>query len=147
MKKIFTPVILALITFSFSRCTKTDVLADQDSIVGTWQVVGIRSNLPYDWNGDGYAETDIYGGYNYCERDIELAFDGGGTGQSRQGCNAYWQAMNWSLSYDRRYLDIQLQGDDLNLALTRFSNNIIIGEDQVYMNGHSFIVTYTLERR
>ena len=35
-------------------------IGNQDSILGTWQVVGMRSNLPYDWNGDGYPETDIY---------------------------------------------------------------------------------------
>ena len=147
MKKIFTPLILVLAVFSFSACTKTDVLANEDSIIGTWQVVGIRSNIPYDWNGDGYAETDIYGSYDYCQRDIEMAFDYNGSGQSRQGCNSYWQAMNWNLSYDQHYLDIQLPGDDLNLSLTRFTNNTIVGEDQVYINGHSFIVTYTLQRR
>ena|SRR5438128_4911249 len=143
-----TILLLASVIFIFSSCTKgNDIINNQADITGTWAVVGISSNIPYDWNGDGYPETDIYGSYNYCQRDIALSFEDNGYGQSRQGCNASWLAMSWQLSNGNRTLRINLPSDDLNLNLSRFTTNSIVGEDNVYVNGRNFIITYTLERR
>ena len=72
-------------------------------------------------------------------------FEQNGNGQSRQGCNSYWQNMYWELNNSR--LNISLSGDDLNLNLTQFSYHTIRGEDQVYINGNNFYISYTLQRR
>lgn len=148
LKKIFTPSLLLLATiFVFSSCTKSDVISNETDIEGTWAVTGIRSNIANDWDGDGYSETDIYGTYSPCERDIVLVFDYNGTGQSRQGCNAYWQNMNWQLLNNNRTLYIGIPDGDINLNNLRVSSNTIQGEDNVYSNGRNYIVTYTLQRR
>jgi hypothetical protein len=147
-RKIFTTAIsLFSLLFVFSSCSKRDVISNEEDIVGTWAVTGIRSDLPYDWNGDGYTETDIYGSYNSCQRDIALSFESYGSGQSRQGCNASWRAMSWELTNNNRTLRINLPSDDLNLDLTRYTSNTIIGNDLVYLNGRNFEITYTLSRR
>ena len=144
IRQIFTPILI-LSVFVLSSCSKNDVTASTDDIVGTWQVTDIRSDRPFDWDGDGYTETDIFSTYSYCQRDIMLVFENGGYGQSRQGCNAYWQDMYWQLG--NRNLTIDLPGDDLNLNLVQFTPYSIRGEDYVYMNGQNFTITYTLSKR
>lgn len=148
LRKIFTTS-LALFTLGllFTSCTKGTIISDTEDITGTWAVTGIRSNLSYDWDGDGRSETDIYGSYSSCQRDIILVLDRNGNGQSRQGCNASWQSLYWDLTNGNRTLNISLYGDDLNLDLTQLSYNTIRGEDHVTVNGRDFVITYTLSRR
>ena len=141
IRQIFTPLAI-LFLFVFSSCSKTDVTASSDDLIGTWQVTDIRSDRPYDWDGDGYTETDIFDTYSYCQQDIRLVFENGGYGQSRQGCNAPWQSLYWSLGNGR--LDIDLPGDNLQLDLIQFNSTTIRGNDYVYINGQNFTITYTL---
>jgi hypothetical protein len=141
-----TSVALVLVMFGLSGCLKDSTITDRDDVVGTWAVTGIRSNVAYDWDGDGRSETDILSTYSYCQRDIILEFEYGGYGQSRQGCNAPWRSLSWQL-YNNRTLNIQLSGDDLNLDITQFGNNTIRGEDHVYIDGRNFVISYTLTRR
>jgi hypothetical protein len=132
----------------FTGCSKdNDIVNDPANLNGTWAVTGIQSDRAYDWNGDGYTETDIYSSYSSCQRDIILTFDYNGYGQSRQGCNAPWQSFTWQLSNNNTRLLIALPSDDLNLDLSTFNSNTIRGQDEVYVNGQRFLVTYTLSRR
>ena len=145
-KRIFTPALTILVlSFLFTSCIKQEPITETDEIIGTWAVTGIRSNIAYDWNGDGRSETDIYNTYSYCQQDIILVFNYHGNGQSRQGCNASWQQMNWQL-YNNT-LNIQMYNDEINLDINQFSRNTIRGEDNVYVDGRNFIITYTLSRR
>lgn len=147
-KKFFTlPVLLVAAIFVFSSCTKSDVISDEYDVVGTWAVTGIRSNTSNDWDGDGRSETDIYGTYSSCQRDIILVFDDYGTGQGRQGCNAYWQNLDWQLTNNNRNLRIDLIEDVIELSNLRISSNTIQGDDYVYSNGRNYTITYTLQRR
>lgn len=146
--RIFTTTLgLLTLILIVTGCSKNDVVTNTDDIIGTWVVTGISSNMPYDWNGDGYTETDIYNSYSYCQRDIVLVFDYNGSGQSRQGCTSPWQSMYWQFSNGNRSLTISLPGDDLNLDITQFSSGTLRGQDQVYVDGSNFIITYTLSKR
>ena len=148
LKKIFTFSFLLIATvIVFSSCTKSDMISSESNVVGTWAVTGIRSNMANDWNGDGYSETDIYGTYSYCQRDIVLVFDQYGTGQGRQGCNAYWQNLNWQLTNNNHHLRIDMIDDVIELSILRVSANTIQGDDYVYSNGRNYTITYTLQRR
>lgn len=148
LRKFFTLSLLMAVTiFIFSSCTKSDVISNEYDVVGAWVVTGIRSNIANDWDGDGYSETDIYGTYSYCERDIVLEFDEYGTGQGRQGCNSYWQNLNWQLTNNNRTLYIDLLDDAIELSNLRVSSNTIQGDDNVYTNGRNYTITYTLQRR
>lgn len=147
VKRISTSALsLVLLSFFLASCVKEDTVSNTNDIIGTWAVTGIRSNVAYDWDGDGRTETDILQTYSYCQQDIILVFDYDGYGQSKQGCNASWQSMNWQL-YNNSTLNIQMYGDDLNLDIIQFSGNTIRGEDQVYVDGRNFVITYTLTRR
>ena len=126
-------------------CVKQDPVNDDSDIIGTWEVTGIRSNIAYDWDGDGRSETDIYSTYSYCQQDIVLVFEHNGYGQSRQGCNASWQSLNWEL-YNNT-LSIDMYSDQLNLDITQFTNQTIRGEDNVYVDGRNFVITYVLSRK
>jgi hypothetical protein len=148
LKKFFTlSLLLTAIIAVLSSCAKSDVISDEYDVVGTWAVTDIRSNIANDWDGDGYSETDIYGTYSYCQRDIILTFDEYGTGQGRQGCNSYWQNLNWQLINNNRTLHIDLIDDAIELSNLRVSSNTIQGDDNVYSNGRYYTVTYTLQRR
>jgi hypothetical protein len=148
LKKFFTlSFLLTAIIVVFSSCSKSDVISNEYDVVGTWAVTGIRSNIANDWDGDGYSETDIYGTYSYCQRDIILTFDEYGTGQGRQGCNSYWQNLNWQLTNNNRTLYIDLMDDAIELSNLRVSSNTIQGDDNVYSNGRYYTVSYTLQRR
>jgi hypothetical protein len=144
IKQIFTPLSVLVVLF-LSSCSKQDVTATADDLIGTWEVTGIRSDRPYDWDGDGYSETDIYNTYSFCQREIILEFENNGYGQARQGCNSFWENMYWDLS--GRNLRIDLAGDDLNLDLVQFTPYTIRGDDYVYVNGQNFVITYTLSKR
>lgn len=148
VKRIFTlSTILLATVFFLSSCTKSDVISNDTDVVGTWAVTGIRSNMANDWDGDGYSETDIYGTYSYCQRDIVLTFDQYGTGQGRQGCNSYWQNLNWQLTNGNRTLRVDMIDDVIELNNLRVSYNTIQGDDYVYSNGRNYTITYTLQRR
>lgn len=144
-RSIYAIIFLAASAIGISGCSKETIVADERSIEGTWQITGITSDRAYDFNGDGRSETDIYGTYTSCGRDIVLVFQGNGYGQIRQGCNASWQNTSWNVS--NRTLNIQLPDDDLNLQLQQFDDYTIRGTDQVQVNGTYFNITYTLQRR
>ena len=144
--RIFTLSASIIMVFFMAGCTRDTTITESNDITGTWAVTGIRSNVAHDWDGDGRNETDIYNTYSSCQRDIVLVFERNGYGQSRQGCNASWQALDWQL-YNGQTLNIQLYNDDLNLDIVQFSGNTIRGEDRVYVDGRDFLITYTLSRR
>lgn len=147
MKRSFYVLLLGASALVFSSCQKSDVLPTEQNIEGTWVVTGITSDRAYDFNGDGYTETDIYNSYSSCGRDIAATFQSGGYGQMRQGCNAPWQNISWQLTNGNRTLNISLPNDDLNLALQQFDNYTIRGVDQVQINGSYANITYTFQRR
>jgi hypothetical protein len=146
MHRRFYFILLAVALIGFTSCQKTNVIGNEQNIEGTWAITGISSDRSYDFNGDGRSETDIYGTYNSCGRDIVIVFEANGYGQMRQGCNAPWQNITWRLSSNQT-LNITLPDDQLNLALQQFDDYTIRGTDQVNMNGNYFNITYTLQRR
>ena len=147
MRRSFYFFFLAAAVVAFSSCQKGDIVADSRSIEGTWAVTAITSDRAYDFNGDGRSETDIYGSYSSCGRDIVVTFQSNGYGQMRQGCNAPWQNISWRLQNNNRQLTISLPDDELNLQLNQFDDYTISGTDQVTLNGNYFNVTYTFQRR
>lgn len=145
MRTAFYSLLVLASVVILSSCQKTSVYDRQTNIEGTWSITGIRSDRAYDFNGDGYQETDIYGSYTSCGRDIAVSFESGGYGQMRQGCNARWQNISWQLSDNT--LRISLPDDELYLQLQQLDDYTIRGTDQVTVNGNYFNITYTFQRR
>ena len=147
MRRPFYFLLFALAIVGFTSCQKSNVITDERSIEGTWSITGITSDRAYDFNGDGRTETDIYGTYNSCGRDIVIVFESNGYGQMRQGCNSPWQNISWGLVNNNQTLNITLPDDQLNLSLQQYDDYTIRGTDQVTLNGNYFNITYTLQRR
>jgi hypothetical protein len=147
MRCTFYFLLLALATISFTSCQKNDIIGDERDIEGTWSITGISSDRAYDFNGDGRTETDIYGSYTSCGRDIVVVFESNGYGQMRQGCNAPWQNITWQLTNNNQSLSIRLPDDQLNFSLQQFDEYTIRGTDQVTVNGNYFNITYIFQRR
>ena len=144
-KKFLLPLLLFVSAFTLPSCKKETTVSNSDQLTGTWAVVGIRSDRPYDWDRDGYTETDIFNTYSFCQRDIILSFTPGGYGEARQGCDAPWENMSWQLTNSR--LDIYIPSGDINLSITQFDGNTIQGYDPVQVNGSTYHITYTLSKR
>lgn len=148
MHPSFYLILLLSSAIIFSSCQKNnDIIADERAIEGAWSITGIQADRSYDFNGDGRTETDIYGSYNSCGRDIVVQFEPDGYGRMRQGCNALWQNINWRLANNNQMLIITLPDDQLNLSLQQFDEYTIRGTDQVTINGNYFNITYTFQRR
>jgi hypothetical protein len=146
LRKIFSySIVLTGLLFTLASCTREGVIDETADVTGTWAVTGIRSNIAYDWDGDGYTEYDILSTYDYCERDIVLSLEYGGYGQIRQGCFAPWENIYWDLTGNN--LRIDMPGDNLNLYILSLSNYSFRGEDQVYVDGRNFTITYTFSRQ
>ena len=142
-KSLLAALSLALVVLN--SCTKGEIQPNNNALIGTWVVTAIQSDRPYDWDADGYAETDIFHTYSYCQQDIQLVFESGGYGESRQGCNSAWENMDWQLGNNQ--LSMQMYSDAIHLYLTQFDENTIRGYDQVNVNGSSYNITYTLRKR
>jgi Lipocalin-like domain len=75
-------------------CQKVEVEKNTDpqgyadsQIVGSWKIVSISSDKPFDWDGNGAAETDIYNTWSECDKDNLFLFDGTKTGVYKFTCN------------------------------------------------------------
>ena len=147
LKKFTFLPLLPILFFFFTGCRKENTVSNSESLTGTWMITGISSNYPNDWDNDGYTETDIFGTYTYCQRDIVLSFDSNGYGQARQGCDAPWENINWQLTNNNHRLDIYMPSGDIHLDILQFDGNTIRGNDQVQSNGTNYVITYTLSER
>ena len=145
--KIRLLLALPFLFFLAAGCSKQDSITNSDDLIGTWYVGAIQSNSAYDWDGDGRIETDVFGTYNSCQRDIVLVFDQAGYGQTRQGCNAPWESLQWQLGGNNSQLDIFMNSGDINLDIEQFNSNTIRGADYVTVDGRQVRITYTLYRR
>ena len=56
-------------------------------VVGTWKVTAYTSSLPYDWDGNGSLETDIFGTWSSCQQDNLYTFVGDKTGTFKVNCS------------------------------------------------------------
>ncbi len=143
----FTILPALALVLVLAGCTRDGEIIEDRDITGEWMVTGISSDRLYDWDGDGYRETDIFGTYSSCQRDIRLYFEDYGSGQSKQGCYASWQSMYWSFTNGGNTLNIDLPGDELNLDIIQHTQNSLRGQDRIYVDGTYMTVTYTLRRR
>ena len=70
-------------------------------IVGDWKVTAMVSDKPYDWDGNGVAEKDIYRTWTDCEKDNRYTFQGNKTGSYKFDCNTTkegdWRILNTSI--------------------------------------------------
>lgn len=67
-------------------------------LVGTWRITAYTSDLPYDWDGNGSTETNIYALWSACQKDNLFRLESNKTGNFRISCSmsadGNWQIVN-----------------------------------------------------
>ena len=66
--------------------------------VGSWKIVAIRSDIPWDWDNNGTTETNIFATLSACEQDNLYTFVGDKTGTFKLNCSSIkegsWQIID-----------------------------------------------------
>ena len=67
-------------------------------VVGAWKITALKSDIAYDWDGNGTPETDIFNSWSACDKDHLYTFVGNKTGVYKINCsttvNGVWQIFN-----------------------------------------------------
>lgn len=74
-------------------------------VVGNWKITAEQCNVPYDWDGNGSLETDVYSTWTPCEKDNTYTFsamttdaDGNKPGTFKLDCsvtkNGTWKILD-----------------------------------------------------
>ena len=84
-------------------------------VVGSWKITAVMSDAPFDWDGNGSVETNVYNAWASCEKDNLYTFVGNKTGTYRLNCNltktGTWQIFNVK--------DLQYTPDGMNTVTER----------------------------
>jgi hypothetical protein len=105
---IRTALLLFLSGISCTRHLSNDESKGQQGyadsqVVGTWKVTAYVSSIPYDWNGDGRTETNIFATWSSCQQDNRYQFLPDKTGQFQVSCSlsgpGTWQIINTLFLY------------------------------------------------
>lgn len=66
--------------------------------VGTWKITGASSSVPWDWDNNGTAESNVYATWSNCLKDNLYTFVGDKTGTFKLDCNTTkdgsWQVIS-----------------------------------------------------
>jgi hypothetical protein len=87
---------LACNKITVERNTNPQGYADSQ-MVGTWKVISLKSDKPFDWDGNGTKETDIYSTLSPCDKDNLYQFGPSKTGVYKLTCSTT-KSGTWQLS-------------------------------------------------
>lgn len=148
-----TAIALFALALSFS-CGKVEVDKNNDiqgyadsQIVGTWKIIAISSDKPFDWDGNGSTETDIFSTWTDCNKDNLFFFDGTKTGTYRYSCNLTKNG-TWNMLDRFRiilYPDGIIPQEETIKSLT--SNQFITASFVSPVTGQTFEVSKTWQRQ
>jgi hypothetical protein len=88
---------LLLLFGSLSTLSCRRVVVEKDSnpqryadsqVVGSWTITAVQSDKPYDWDGNGTAETDVYTTWSSCQKDNLYELTGTKTGTYKMSCSS-----------------------------------------------------------
>ncbi len=95
--------------FLFTSCGKTDTDDNDDpqgyadsQVIGNWKITGLVADAPYDWDGNGIPETNLYPGLPACEKDNLYTFDPDKTGSFKRNCTTTQEGI-WEV-YQTKFL-------------------------------------------
>jgi hypothetical protein len=67
-------------------------------VSGKWKLISETSSQPYDFNGDGTQETDVYASMSVCNQDFKILFTQNMDGSVWQNCSLPQKNITWNLS-------------------------------------------------
>ncbi|NTS40245.1 hypothetical protein HRG84_04945 [Flavisolibacter sp. BT320] len=89
-----TAIFLLLLSCLFA-CSKssTETPVDKDDpkgqktkLIGSWKLSAQVTDTPYDFDGDGTNDTDLFAMYSSCGKDQGFVFNADGTGSRKFSC-------------------------------------------------------------
>jgi hypothetical protein len=90
-------LLMAALLFVACNKSSTETPVDKDDpkglgakLIGNWKLSAQVSEIPYDWDGNGTDETDVFSIYSSCGKDQGFVFNVDGTGSRKIPCQAAW---------------------------------------------------------
>ncbi len=116
-------------------------------VVGVWKITAFSSNAPYDWNGDGSVETNIFNNWTSCEKDNLYQFVGDKTGTFKFNCSING-AGEWTI-VNTLFLVYFLTGQipDAEQFISMTTNEFKTTRDITVSTGQNFTLTKTWTRQ
>ena len=116
-------------------------------LVGIWKITALTSNAPYDWNGDGTPEMDIYNNWSSCEKDNLYQFIGDKTGTFKLNCNTT-RPGNWQIHNTQQ---LEFNPDGFATVLERFISMTSVEfkttSTAIVPSGQTYTLTKTWSRQ
>lgn len=116
-------------------------------VVGLWKITSVSSDLPYDWDGNGSTETDIYSTWTSCQKDNLYRFSGDKTGVYQINCNTTRNG-EWQI-FDVRQLEYTPEG--MSTLVEKFismtSNQFRTTRTESIPSGQVLTITKTWSRQ
>jgi len=116
-------------------------------VLGNWKITAFTADKPFDWNGDGITETNIYNTWSVCQKDNLYSFSADKTGVFKTDCNTS-NPGTWTI-VDTKYLEyiavgFSLESEKLiSMTNTQFKTTIDITDS----NGQDIVLTKTWVRQ
>ena len=115
--------------------------------VGSWKIVAITSNIPWDWDNNGTTETNILATQSTCVRDNLYTFVGDKTGTFKLNCSTTkdgsWQIINTQyLNYTPIGLPLE-QEKVISMTSIQFQTTTAV----TLSNGQNATITKTWARQ
>ncbi len=150
----YTYIFLFLGSLLYLSCNKITVEENNNpqgyadsQIVGDWKVTAMVSDKPYDWDGNGIKERDIYSTWTDCEKDNLYTFQGDKTGSYKLDCSTIkegdWRILNTSVIIWTPIGSLPEQDKIISLTSNSFTTTKIFYTN----NSELFIITKTWTRQ
>ena len=116
-------------------------------VVGNWKITAFTSDKPYDWNGDGTPEINIYNIWTACQKDNLYSFSADKTATFKTNCSTTHTG-TWTI-VDTKYLEYIAVGYPLesekfiSMTVNQFKTTIDITDS----NGQDIVLTKTWTRQ
>ena len=115
--------------------------------VGSWKIVEIKSDIPWDWDNNGTTETNIFATLSNCAKDNLYTFVGDKTGTFKLSC-ATTKTGSWEI-INQQYLNYTPVGSPLEqekvilMTSVQFQTTIAV----TLSNGQDATITKTWTRQ
>lgn len=153
MKRLFLYLFICL--FFITSCSdhlkieqNNDPQGYADSqFVGSWKIVAISSDVPWDWDNNGTTETNILATQSTCVQDNLYTFVGDKTGTFKLSCSltkdGSWQIINTQyLNYTPSGLPLE-QEKVISMTSVQFKTTTAV----TLLNGQNATITKTWARQ
>jgi hypothetical protein len=135
-------------------CNKIDTDDNDDpqgyadsQVIGTWKITGLNADAPYDWDGNGVPETNLFPAIPACDKDNLYVFEPDKTGSFKKSCSLT-QDGTWEI-YQTKHLIITPTSAPAEMEkITAMSSTEFVTSRQVVApSGETFTISKTWSRQ